>query len=362
MERDSATLSLRQLIADEIYSNGSMPMARYMDLALYHPEWGYYATGDREVGKFGDFFTSVSVGPLFGRLMARRLFGMYQDLGRPSRWRVKELGANDGKLAIDILEAMRSLDWEAAQALDYVICEPLPVMREIQKRALGGFSARVVDPEEALSTNCLPGVVFGNEVLDALPFHWLERWDDDWWERGILLDGEGSLRSGRLGKASGEIIELLSDAADPERLPNGWQCEVRPALDGFLQSSLVGLEPARMIWIDYGFEREELWHPARIEGTWQAFREHRREPEPWNLPGACDLTAHVDFISVAEAAGRLGGEVVALEDQGPWLTRLATLELADREGVEDPSWVRQFQTLTHPAQLGGKFRVMECRW
>jgi SAM-dependent MidA family methyltransferase len=361
---DSATLSLREWIVREIGATGPVAMRRYGELALYHPELGYYARGGERVGKEGDFFTSVSVGPVFGELLARRMVREFHDLGRPGRWRIVELGANDGRLAADLLAGMSRIDLQALAALEYVMCEPLPTMRDVQRATLDKFSenVRIVASTDELAADELPGIVFGNEVLDAMPFDWVEWRDGGWRERRIGVGADGRLQPVLAGEPAAGVCRWLDEATRGVPLPDGWQCEVRMDWRGFLQSCLRGMVQPTMLWIDYGFLREELIHPHRSEGTWRAYRGHRIEPDPWNDPGECDLTAHVDFTSVAEAAEALGGQVKGFTPQGTWLTRLAVEELAAREGSEDPAWVRQFQTLTHPAHLGARFHVMELHF
>jgi SAM-dependent MidA family methyltransferase len=336
-------------------------MVRYLELALYHPEFGYYARGGQRVGKIGDFFTSVSVGPVFGELLARRMVREFDRLGRPSRWRIMELGANDGRLAADLLSGVARLDSQAQDSLEYAICEPLPTMRAVQREKLAewGKKVRIVSSTEELLGDELPGVVFGNEVLDALPFHWVEWRDGVWRERRIGMGADGRLQPVLAGQPEDELCRWLDGATRGMLLPDGWQCEVRADWGGFLQSCLRGMVQPTMIWIDYGFLREDLMQPHRTEGTWRAYRGHKIESDPWNDPGECDLTAHVDFTGVAEAAETLGGQMTGFTSQGTWLTRLAMEELAAREGRDDPAWVRQFQTLTHPAHLGARFHVME---
>jgi SAM-dependent MidA family methyltransferase len=361
---DTATQSLRERIVREIKLTGPISMMRYLALALYDPESGYYARGGERVGKGGDFFTSVSVGPVFGELLARRMVREFDRLGRPARWRIMELGANDGRLAEDVMGGMAGIDPQARAALEYAICEPLPSMRAVQRERLAGFAdgVRIVASTDELVGKELPGVVFGNEVLDALPFHWVEWRNGGWRERRIGLGEDGRLQPVLAGPTDDGLCRWLDRVTRGMRLPDGWQCEVRMAWGDFLQSCLRGMVQPTMIWIDYGFLREDLMRPHRTEGTWRAYRGHRIEADPWDHPGACDLTAHVDFTGVAEAAEALGGRMSGFDPQGTWLTRLALEDLAAREGGDDPGWVRQFQTLTHPAHLGARFHVMELHF
>lgn len=358
-----ATQSLRELVRGEILANGPMSVARYMNLSLYHPDWGYYTRGNVRVGKQGDFFTSVSVGPLFGDLMASWMAGVYREIGAPPAWRVVEFGGNDGKLAADVMDGIRRRSPAAFDALEYVISEPLPSMRQEQEKRLGRYPVRVVADTGSLVELPMPGLVFGNEVLDALPFELVEWRDGSWVERCVEIGPDGSLVLGYGSKPKPKMLELLDSGIHADVLPEGWQCELRTGMSEFIGDSMRGLLQPRMLWIDYGFDRGDLWNSARSGGTWQAYRNHRIIRDPWNLPGDCDLTAHVDFTAVREAVGFLGGEMLQSTRQGVWLTRLAAEELTAREGTSDPSWVRQFQMLTHPAQLGSKFTVLEfaCR-
>jgi SAM-dependent MidA family methyltransferase len=288
----------------------------------------------------------------------------YRESGAPGRWRVRELGANDGRLAADVLDALARIDPQAMATLEYEICEPLPLLREEQRARLAAFGAQVkiVASTEESSGNDLPGLVFGNEVLDALPFHMVEWRDGGWREKRIGVGPHGELQLILAGEPAAGVRSWLETSICGMPLPDGWQCEVRTGWRAFLESSLRGMIDPLAIWIDYGFLRDEWIQPHRTEGTWRAYRNHRIETDPWNAPGACDLTAHVDFTGVIEAAESLGGRLGEFTPQGTWLTRLALDELAAREGTADPTWTRQFQTLTHPAHLGTKFHVLECTW
>jgi SAM-dependent MidA family methyltransferase len=148
----------------------------------------------------------------------------------------------------------------------------------------------------------------------------------------------------------------------PLRAP-GYRTEVRPDLAPFLAPLAAAVTPGRMLWVDYGFEREELYDPARREGTLRTYRSHRAGEDPLEAPGEQDITAHVDFTALREALQRLGGRILRFENQSRFLTAVARPWLLSLEGRRDPGTaklLRQFQTLTHPAQLGSRFLVMEA--
>ena len=330
-----------------------------MAAALYDPASGYYARRTRQVGRGGDFFTSVSVGPVFGTLLARRLLREWHESGKPARWRVIECGAHDGTLAADLLGSLENLDARAFAALEYAIAEPLPQLQAAQRETLRRFPANVrfhKHPDE-LAADPLPGIAFGNEVLDALPCHLIAWQGGRWLEKRVTLDDANRLVF-QLSK-----IECASLALALEGLgggfPEGYQSEIRTGYQEFLAPLAAALGSGLMIWLDYGFEREDYYHPGRREGTLRTFSKHRAGEDPLARPGELDLTAHVDFSSLAETAQKLGWQPAALRSQGSWLTHIARDWLLEMEGNPQPAVLRQVQTLTHPAHLGGAFQVLE---
>jgi SAM-dependent MidA family methyltransferase len=353
---------LSQILRQRIANGGPLDFSAFMAAALYHPGLGYYARGCGQVGRRGDFFTSVSVGPLFGRLLAERLLAWWRAAGEPAAWRVVECGAHDGTLAHDVLTALRELAPAAFAAAEFAIPEPLPLLRGAQRRHLAGFGerVRVLDGADSLAARPLPGVVFGNEVIDALPCQVAE-WRDGGWHLcrvGCAADGGFCWQT----------AEALEDRFPPGEhglpggpLPQGYRTEFRPKsqLRDFLRPLFAALSRGLVLWFDYGFARPEYYLPERGAGTLRACAAHRTLPDPLAAPGTADLTAHVDFTALAEAALGLGARPLAFRDQGGWLTALARPWLLAMEGRPNPKALRQFHTLTHPGHLGARFHVLE---
>jgi SAM-dependent MidA family methyltransferase len=358
-----ATLALRDLLRRRIAAAGPLGFPEFMACALYHPEWGYYARTTRQVGREGDFFTSVSVGPVFGGMLARRFRDGWQEAGSPPRWRLIESGAHDGTLAADILTALGGLDAAALAGLEYVIPEPLPLLRAAQHERLRQFGRRVrhvVDPAE-LAAEPLPGIAFGNEVLDALPVHVVE-WRQGRWHAcnvGCGTDGGFCWVPGEL-PAEPALVAAL--AVLGPGFPEGYRTEVCTAHAAFLRPLLGALSRGRLLWFDYGMARPDYYHPARTAGTLRTFSRHRAAADPLQAPGGLDLTAHVDFTAVAETCLALGCRLMAFRTQAAWLTTVARPWLLAMEGQPDARLLRQFQTLTHPAHLGTRFHVLEVAW
>jgi SAM-dependent MidA family methyltransferase len=343
--------------------DGPMAFPDYMTMALYEPSLGYYAREPRQVGREGDFFTSVSVGPLFGGLLARRFLQEWREAGSPGRWRIVECGAHDGTLAADILGALLRLDPQAFAALEYAIPEPLPLLQAAQRVTLAGFleKLRIIDDARELCADPLPGVVFGNELLDALPFHVVECRAGSWWECRVGL-GPDSNFAWESVPASGDPALTDALAALGNDFPEGYRTEVRTNFRDFLAPLADCLSSGLFVWPDYGFARPEYYHPDRTTGTLRTFSKHRAAENPLTDPGGIDITAHVDFTAVAEAALSLGCQAPLFKSQGAWLTETGRDWLLSQEGNPDVAALRQFQTLTHPAHLGGGFQVLEFSW
>ncbi|MCB1132186.1 MAG: SAM-dependent methyltransferase [Verrucomicrobiae bacterium] len=348
---------MRDRIAEKIRSGGAIGFPDFMAMALYDPDGGYYARTVAQVGRGGDFFTSVSVGRLFGTLLARRFAGYWREAGEPEQWRIVECGAHDGSLAADVLAGLAELSPEAFARLEYVVPEPLELLSERQKHRLADFAPRVRWVDSVAACDRLPGVVFGNELLDALPFHTILFRSGRWWERAVGLDQAGDFRW-----ELREIVDSeLADAARSlgEAFPDGYETEIRTGLQRFLAPLAACLDGGLMLWLDYGFLREDLYHPSRVTGTLRTFAKHRAGDDPLADPGSRDITAHVDFSALAETVRRLGGTNRPPVTQGAWLTRLAQDWLLAQEGRPDHALLRQFQTLTHPGHLGRSFAVCE---
>ncbi|OYV04537.1 MAG: hypothetical protein CFE26_16365 [Verrucomicrobiales bacterium VVV1] len=343
-------------LAARIVASGPIPFPEFMAAALYDPSRGYYARETRQGGRAGDFFTSVSVGPVFGALLARRFLQWWATAGKPNEWRILELGAHDGTLAEDVLTALQSIDDEAFQSLEYVIIEPLPMLATAQRERLSGFGKTMTFAGCLAELSSRPGIAFGNELLDALPFHVIE------WRRGAWSQCHVGWAGGGFHWVTDQ--PLSPEVADATRaltgpFPEGYRTETRGDFSGLLSSLAKVLGTGLLLWPDYGFARPDYYSPSRTTGTLRTFSKHQAGEDPLADPGERDITAHVDFTHVAESAIALGMVPASFSDQGSWLTRLAAPWLQAMESRPDPTAIRQFQTLVHPSHLGARFHVLE---
>lgn len=339
-----------------------------MELALYCPEYGFYEKEADKVGREGDFFTSVSVGRAFGELLAFQFGEWLQDIrkaGEPkanSPVRLVEAGAYNGQLAKDILGWIQAWRPELYAALEYCICEPSKRLRERQAAALAEYQGKV---RWAPALSELPGevegVVFSNELLDAMPvrrFAW-DKEKSQWFEWGVSLRAGSFVWAKRVDYVpSAEIlsppVELLAV------LPDGYIWETSPAAKQWWRSACTRLKRGRIVTFDYGLLEEQLLSPERTGGTLRTYSKHRVGDNLLAHPGEADITAHVNFSDIQSAGEEAGLNTEAFCSQEKFLVSVAeqTWKVPTRFPIWDAKRRRQFQTLVHPQHLGRPFQVL----
>lgn len=345
--------------------------------ALYDRENGYYTQGGERVGKGGDFFTSVSVGSLYGELLAERFHKWWQECGSPGEFYILEYGGNNADLALDVLGGVSELGGDFARAVRYAIVEHLPCMRDVQEKRLEGRAnafacGSVEDALEALGVvrGKGDGVIFGNELLDAFPVDVAVVEGGVWKERRVG-EGEGGklewVTCGELPVLGGveEWVERPeAPPVDPAGLPEGMVTEWCPGLPEFFRGlgGIFGRE--LVVFADYALTNGQYHDPGRKGGTLRTFSGHKRGDDPLDSPGERDITADVNMDLVEASARGAGFTRTEWKEQGRWLTPLAVRKMREIEGGKGDlaGFVRQFQSLTHPGSLGTRFKVFEGVW
>ena len=320
-----------------------LTFAEFMAAALYDPAEGYYGAGRARLGRTGDFFTSVSVGPLFGRLLARQFEEMHAALDGPEGFTLVEQGAHDGTLAADVLGALSG-------PLAYCIIEPSEHWQQVQREKLAGFrGVRWVREPSDLSG--IEGVFFSNELLDALPVHRLRRRAGEWHEQYVVWNQD------RFAFAEGRLSDPALAGEIPLPLPEGYTTEVRPVAAKWLCDTASALTRGWILALDYGFVREEYYRPERVNGTLTGYANHRQVDDPLQSPGEIDLTAHVDFTSLIEATSL---DLMGFTDQQHFMAGLGGLYFQDTESVSltRAKEQRAFMTLMHPGLMGAAFKAI----
>jgi SAM-dependent MidA family methyltransferase len=347
-------IGITDIIRQEIADRGPIPWVRFMDLALYHSPYGYYEQSARVIGKAGDFYTSVSVGSLFGELLAHRFRHWLQDLDRPV---ILETGAHDARLALDILQALQH---PAVPRLEYWILEPSLARQSWQHEVLADFLPQVrwFSDEQAIAQEPVTGVIFAQEFLDALPCHRLG-WDSRarrWFEWGVAWQTDRfawtRLSWNEPPESNAWPMALL------EVLPEAFTIELCPAARTWWTRLANRLKTGYLLTFDYGLESEEFFQPHRAEGTLRSYCQHHFVADVLANPGQQDITAMVDFTAIRTAGEKAGLKTIADEAQSRFLTRI--VQGLGQGGYADwpPQKTRQFHTLTHPEHLGRAFRVL----
>ena len=343
---------LSEIIRAEIAARGPMPFRRFMEHALYHPALGYYASGRARVGRKGDFFTNVSVGPLFGKLLARQVAEMWECLGSPRDFFIVEQGAHEGELAADVLGGLREFSPICFAATAYRIVEPFAVLADRQRGRLAKLDGKVEWNESLGEVEIGNGVHLSNELTDAFPIHLVKWISGEWRERMVVEIGgrfvfeDGPLSTPALRDACAQI---------PGPLPEGCITEVNLAAREWIGDAARGIHRGFVLAADYGFSREEYHAPWRTDGTLSAYANHRRESDPLARPGEIDLTAHVEFTSLIEAACAAGMRLAGFTDQHHFMVGLGAAYFADGANAADR---RAFQTLMHPQFMGTAFKAV----
>lgn len=340
-------------IVAEISRAGEITFRDYMQLALYHPDCGYYAAARAQIGRRGDFFTNVSVGALFGEMLAGQFREMWEILGRPGRFTVVEQGAAAGDFARDVLNRARFTTPEFFEALEYVIIEPFAPWRRRQEERLreSGGSIRWLSSLAELPP--FTGVHFSNELLDAFPVHLVRYARGEWEERWVSPD----LKWRHRPITSGALRERLN-AINPPKI-EGYTTEISLDALAWLDELAARLARGWVLAIDYGYARDVYYSPERASGTLACCENHRRTFDPLVRPGELDITAHVDFTSLAERAQARGLELAGFTDQHHFMVGLAKSFFAQRP--PGPKEARALQTLVHPQFLGTTFKVLGLR-
>jgi SAM-dependent MidA family methyltransferase len=366
-----ANSELVEIIHAEIGANGPISFAHFMELALYHPDRGYYASGRANIGRRGDFFTNVSVGPLFGKLLAAQVAEIWEKLGRPGDFEIVEQGAHDGLFAADALSALRQSAGDCFAATSYCIVEPFPIWQERQQKNLREFAEKTSWLASIDEIEPFVGIHFSNELFDSLPVHLIvsggvANGATVWNEKLVGLEH-------RLSACAPSGVELrcpdapfIFTTANVSRsglqldhlgfFPAGFEAEANLAAPKLMSEIAAKLLRGLILTIDYGFPRTEFYSLHRSEGSLQIRANQKKLSSPFDQIGLADISAHVEWTSLAEAAQSSGARPIGFTDQHHFLTGIISKFFPDADfGASEK---RALHTLLHPEMLGRNFQVL----
>jgi SAM-dependent MidA family methyltransferase len=358
--RVSGPAPLAAILADRIRAHGPITFAEYMHACLYHPEHGYYTKADQQPRR--DYFTSVDVQPLFGRLLARQFFEMWAVLGRPAPFTLVEAAAGTGALAQQILDFAAESWPQFYDALYYVTVEKSDSRRRIHRTSLAqhrtnAHAASVAEMPAEIPVGC----IFSNELFDAMPVH-------------RVVQTPGGLRELYVGLGPNGFHEVAAPLSSPRlaeyfkqhgiTLSDDQQAEVGLDACTWIEAAGRAIQRGFILTIDYGHEAPQLYDARHMRGTLLAYSRHRASEDYFRAPGDQDLTAHVNFTALDLRGRRAGLARTGITSQTSFLMSLARhSDFADLQSEtmneQQQSLARLlFKTLIHPEGMGETFRVL----
>lgn len=343
--------------------------AEFMELALYHPTEGYYLGAEARAGRAGDFLTAPEAHPIYGWTLARQLVEIWQRLDRPQPFTLREYGAGGGRLALDILDGLRRIPADEVRvgvgsdllaALRYEPVEINPARRaELTERlAAAGYAEQIGEPRPG---SRITGCVLANEFVDALPVHRVAR------HQGRLIERYVTWRDGWFAEEPGpRSTEALAERFEHEDidLAEGQQAEVCLGLAGWTAEVAAGLERGVALVIDYGYPAAEIYGSRFPEGTLKTYTQHTVGEDPFRAVGRQDITAHVDFTALQDAAEAAGLTTLGLTTQSDFLAGAGIGELLvalqRRPGMTTSEYAAARAAVMHLIDPGGmgRFRVL----
>lgn len=357
---------LAEFIADKIRDYGPVTFKWYMEQCLYHPKWGYYTQGGKAIGQKGDFSTNVSVGKLYGYLLARQFTEMWFHMGKPPIFTIMEQGAADGQFADDVLEWIHEQIPEFFNVLTYWIIEPDHETMLKQKQRLRRFPKNKLRWSRDLTDlddMSLFGIFWSNELVDAFPVH-MVTWREGGWAENYVDYYHGEFRLSEEDPSSQQLITFLRDRMPHSMPEEPYRTEVNTAALNWIEEIARVLKRGYVMTCDYGFPRSEYLIPGRFEGTLTCYYQHQRIDDFFSHMGNADMTAHVDFTALAEEGLDYGLDLVGYCDQYRLMVGLGQEEFAELEKVEgelsdhERHELNCFRMLMHPDMMGSRFKFL----
>ena len=348
-----SSANLQTLLAEEIKKYGNwIPFSRFMELVLYAPQYGYYTGGSHKIGNNGDFITAPTLTPLFARTLARQL----QELLPQTAGNIYEFGAGTGQLAADLLNNL-------SDGINrYYIIEISPELAARQKDLIQTLAPQAA--QKIIHLSALPetfdGIIIGNEVLDAMPVEIIRKDEGSSFEHvGVCLDNDRFTYSAR--PLHDLQLSALASLYFP-KISSPYTSELHPQQYAFIRTLASRLEHGCMIFIDYGFDAAQYYHPQRDQGTLIGHYRHHVIHNPFDFIGLADLTAHVNFTDIAQAGTDAGLDLIGYLPQSHFLLNLGITELLAQTGkTNSAAYIREaaaVQKLIDQHEMGELFKVI----
>jgi len=335
----------------QIISNSPITFEKFMEICLFHPEFGYYAKGNLP-GKKGDYVTSPCIHKIFGATLGLQVLEIYELLGKPPDFTIVEAGAGQGYLALDLLFYLEKKGF----SFNYYIVEPLEMLREVQKQTLEPFLSKVKWFSSLEELPAFKGIFLSNELFDCFPVHLIEKKDGEIKEIWVKVNQDGKVEEFLDELSEDRILDIVGPFVDS--WIEGYRTEVCLKIDGFYENLGKKLKQGAILTIDYGYPRRDYYSPERIKGTLMCYYKHQAVESPYLKPGETDITAHVDFTTLKEAGEKRGFKTLGFTQQGSYLVGLGIEKVLVE--ITEKTWkdIEALKFLTFPQGLGSSHWVL----
>lgn len=348
-------------ILNSINSQPQFSFAQFMQQALYMPNYGYYSNSLPKIGATGDFITAPEVSSLFSICIANQAMQVLNSLSSPN---IIEFGAGKGTMAKDIL---LELDKQNCNLKNYYIIELSANLKQVQQQTLNSLPKKIKQKIiwlDTLPKTPLPAVVLANEVLDAMPVERLKFKNNKYCQAYIKFNNTTKqfnwdykiVKDVKLQKICENLLQYTGFPS-----PEGYTTEVNLNIEPWILSVADFLTEGLILLIDYGYSRTEYYQPARVMGTLRCHYQHLAHSNPFFYPGLQDITAHVDFTTVAEAGVKAGFDIDGFATQAHFLMASGLLDIStelEQNSINSIRIAQQIKTLTMPNEMGESFKVI----
>jgi SAM-dependent MidA family methyltransferase len=364
---------LEEKLIEKIEKDGPITFETFMEMALYEPGLGYYAS-DKKIGKAGDFYTSPHLHSVFGAMIGKQIEEMWETMGKPTDFYVMEFGAGEGYMCKDILDYLKNK--EVFSSLTYLMVERNPFMQYKQKKLLEIFLDKVKWVSSLKGLSNIKGCILSNELLDAFPVHLIEM-DDELKEVYVTVDNKNTpssppLSKGGQGEFSGKDIKEIKGNPSTDALadyigefsidlPKGYRTEINLRIKDWLRSVNEVLSEGFILTIDYGYPVWNYYSEDRNRGTLLCYHGHQVNENPYVNIGEQDITAHVNFSSVKKWGEELGLETLGFCQQGTFLVSLGIDEIINELYGNSTDYlfeIAKIKRLILPGTIGETHKVM----
>ncbi|WP_028950855.1 class I SAM-dependent methyltransferase [Sulfurihydrogenibium subterraneum] len=352
----SGKKELIEIILNDIKKRGGISFKDFMDYALYYPSLGYYTSDKEKIGGYGDFFTSSELDPVFGQLLSKQFNEIYLNYFKGQKIKLVEIGSGKGILAFDVLNEIKSNYPEFYENLEFISVEKSPFHIENQKKILDSFNVRWLENIEDLEE--VEGIIYSNELFDALPVH-------------LIKKKNGRIYEVYLNEVDGEIIEDFREAGEnilnylkelKIDIPEGMTTEVNLIAKDLIQKIGQNLKKGFVFTVDYGYPSKELYKPYRMKGTLLCYYKHTYNENFYENIGLQDITSHVNFSALVYYGKKVGLEFTGFTDQAHFLINLGLgdvmIKLQEKGDSKSFERINRLKTLILPKGMGEKFKVL----